>query len=77
MSKTPHEIRLDILKMALESEFIRYNTECEVVRSNWQVALDSARDEHRNLPILSGLPEFPSEKAIIDRAKFFSKFVGL
>ena len=71
MSKTPFEIRLNLLDMARDLVMQDFNTKKEMLMDEW----------HRNSEIDRSIPlpkleEFPTEEDIIAKAKLFNAFVS-
>ena len=65
MSKTPYEIRLDLIKMAQDQLNQRYYNQFEVARHNAQIA---------SRP-LNEVPEFPSTEQLLLEAEKLKQFV--
>jgi len=65
MSKTPYEIRLDLIKMAQDQLNQRYYNQFEVVRHNAQIASQP----------LNEVPEFPSTEQLLLEAEKLKQFV--
>ena len=65
MSKTPYEIRLDLIKMAQDQLNQRYYNQFEVVRHNAQIASSP----------LNEVPEFPSTEQLLLEAEKLKSFV--
>jgi hypothetical protein len=65
MSKTPYEIRLDLIKMAQDQLNQRYYNQFEVAKHNAQIA---------SLP-LNEVPEFPSTEQLLLEAEKLKSFV--
>ena len=65
MSKTPYEIRLDLIKMAQDQLNQKYYNQLEVVRHNAVVA---------NTP-LNEVPEFPNTEQLLLEAEKLKTFV--
>jgi hypothetical protein len=65
MSKTPYEIRLELIKMAQEQLNQRYYTKYEVARFN-------AETEKRSL---NEVPEFPDSAQILVEAEKLKSFI--
>lgn len=65
MSKTPYEIRLDLIKMAQDQLNQRYYNQFEVVKHNAVVA---------NRP-LSEVPEFPNTEQLLLEAEKLKQFI--
>lgn len=65
MSKTPYEIRLDLIKMAQDQLNQRYYNQFEVKKHNAQIA---------NAP-LNEVPEFPSTEQLLLEAEKLKVFV--
>jgi len=65
MSKTPYEIRLDLIKMAQDQLNQRYYNQFEVARHNAQIA---------SAP-LNEVPDFPSTEQLLLEAEKLKQFV--
>jgi len=65
MTKTPYEIRLELLKMAQDQLNQRYYQKFEVVRRNADI-------EER---ALTEVPEFPDTKQILNEADILKTFI--
>lgn len=65
MSKTPYEIRLELIKMAQDQLNQRYYNQFEVKRHNASIA---------NQP-LTEVPEFPSSEQLLLEAEKLKTFV--
>jgi hypothetical protein len=76
MSKTPYEIRLEVLKMAQDVEMQHYYANRERIMSNWQTQVDTARLKNELPPEMPEIPEFPSEEAIVKKAHFLGEYVN-
>ncbi len=71
MSKTPYEIRLDLLRLAKESLFEPYFYE----RSNLEQQWSAARDINPGAPFPT-MPAAPSTEDIIAEAKKLNEFIS-
>lgn len=71
MSKSPYEIRLDLLKLAKESLFEPYFFE----RSNLEQQWNAARDVNPHAPFPK-MPAAPTTEDIIAEAKKLNEFVS-
>jgi len=71
MSKSPYEIRLDLLRLAKESIFEPYFYE----RSNLEMQWNAARDVNPNAQFPS-MPNAPTTEDIIAEAKKLNEFVS-
>jgi hypothetical protein len=67
MSKTPYEIRLELLKMAQDQLTQRYYQQVNVVQHNAGV-------ENRKIS-LTEVPEFPSTQEILNEAENLKTFI--
>lgn len=65
MSKTPYEIRLDLIKMAQDQLNQRYYNQFEVKRHNASI---------NNQP-LTEVPEFPSSEQLLVEAEKLKTFI--
>ena len=71
MSKTPYEIRLDLLRLAKETLFEPYH--CE--RSNLEQQWNAARDVNPHA-VFPEMPLAPSTEDIIAQAKKLNEFIS-
>lgn len=71
MSKSPYEIRLDLLRLAKESLFEPYFYE----RSNLEQQWSAARDVNPSAPFPS-MPKAPTTEDIIAEAKKLNEFIS-
>jgi hypothetical protein len=67
MTKTPYEIRLELLKMAQDQLTQRYYQKFEVARRNADIAEEKLS--------LNEVPEFPSTKEILNEAEVLKTFI--
>ena len=67
MSKTPYEVRLDILKMAQEQAHAKYYSQCEQVY----------RKESAGETLSADMPKFPTSEEILAEAAKLKSFVDL
>jgi hypothetical protein len=65
MSKTPYEIRLELLKMAQDQLNQKYYQKMDVARYN---------SEKRNEP-LTEIPQFPTNTEILSEAQTLKSFI--
>lgn len=76
MSKTPYEIRLELLKMAkemLESDFF---TKRDLIKEEWQNKVSLALDQKAELPTMPTMPPFPTAEQILTKARELNEFVS-
>ena len=71
MSKTPFEIRLNLLDMAKDLAMQDFNTKKDMVMDQWNRSLEV----DRTIPIPT-LEAFPTEADIIAKAKMLNAFVS-
>jgi hypothetical protein len=76
MSKTPYEIRLEVLKMAQEAEMQNYHANREALMNNWQVQVDTARQYNQPIPTMPAMPAFPTQEAVVSKAQFLGEFIN-
>ena len=69
MSKTPYEIRFDVLAMAEE----RLKQQYFAAMNQWE--LGAKRDHTGNVIDTSGMPTWPTDQQIIDLANSLKNFV--
>ena len=75
MSKTPFEIRLEILDMAKGIVMEDYYAKQNWIREKWEFESSTARDIGSPLPIRPENPEFPSSEQILEKAKELKAFI--
>jgi hypothetical protein len=73
MSKTPYEIRLDLLKLANEILTTPVFQKREALREEYHSKLTDANRESTSYPVL---PDFPSATDVIVKAKELNDFVS-
>ena len=76
MSKTPYEIRLEVLKMAQEAEMQNFYANREALMNNWQVEVETARNHNKIPPAMPTMPEFPTQEAVVSKAQFLGEFIN-
>ena len=76
MSKTPYEIRLELLKMAKDMLGDEYYGKREVISNDWSTKVESARHAGQTPPEHPGYPNYPSESEIIAKAQVLNGFVS-
>lgn len=67
MTKTPYEIRLEVLKMAQDQANAKFY-------NSWETAARKA-DLNENASLLTEVPEFPTAESIITEANKLKTFV--
>ena len=75
MSKTPFEIRLEILEMAKGIVMEDYYAKQNWIREKWEFESSTARDTGGALPNRPENPEFPSSEQILEKAKELKAFI--
>jgi len=77
MSKTPFEIRLELLKMSKEMLEHNYHSQKELIMRSWDNDVEVARNNNYvHMPVCPTLPAFPSEVEIIAKAKLLNEFIS-
>ena len=76
MSKTPYEIRLEVLKMAQDAEMQNYHLNRDALMTNWQTQVDTARLKNEDPPAMPAMPAFPTEQAVVQKAQFLSEYIN-
>lgn len=76
MSKTPFEIRLELLKMAKEMLEQDYFSKREQISSDWNSQVNAAMNSNIAPPVHPGFPEYPSELDIIQKAHVLNSFIS-
>lgn len=71
MSKTPYEIRMELLKLAKDSLFEPTHMKREAMLQEWHAARET--DVNKSFP---ALPQFPSTNEIIAEATKLNAFVS-
>ena len=75
MSKTPFEIRLEILDMAKGIVMEDYYAKQNWTREKWEVESSIARDTGVTVPNRPENPEFPTSEDILKKAKELKAFI--
>lgn len=75
-NKTPYEIRLEVLKMAQDTEMQHYYANRERIMNNWHTQVETARIRNETPPEMPEMPAFPSEQAIVQKAQFLGEFIN-
>lgn len=75
MSKTPFEIRLEVLAMAKEMAIEDYYANQEKLIREWDRDTENARHSGSPRPNAPQLPNFPSETDIVKKAQFLSEYI--
>lgn len=73
MSKTPYEIRLELLKLANEILVTPIFQRREALMSEYHSKIT---DENRNSISFPTLPEFPTTDTIVSEAERLNKFIS-
>lgn len=76
MSKTPFEIRLELLKMAKEMLEADYFSTKERLQTEWQIKVGRSNETNEPLPEHPAIPPFPTATDIIEKAKTLNTFVS-
>lgn len=76
MSKTPYEIRLEVLKMAQDIELHHYQSNCDAIMRNWETSVETARVRNETPPEMPEMPVFPTEQVIVSKAQFLGEFIN-
>lgn len=71
MSKTPYEIRLELLKLAQDQTRDEYYREWEKA----VVKMEGVQDTDKKLSILNEVPSYPTSQEILIEAEKFKTFV--
>ena len=72
MSKTPYEIRLELLKLANDILTAPVHNRREALMNEYHSKLT---DENRNDLAFPTLPEFPTTETVISEAERLNKFI--
>jgi hypothetical protein len=75
MSKTPFEIRLEILDMAKGIVMEDYYAKQNWLREKWESESSAARDTGGTVPNRPENPEFPTSDIILKKAKELKAFI--
>lgn len=76
MSKTPYEIRLEVLKMAQDAEMQNYYANREALMQNWQTEVETARINEATPPPMPAMPQFPTQESVVKKAVFLGEFIN-
>lgn len=75
MSKTPFEIRLEILDMAKGIVMEDYYAKQNWTREKWEFESSAAKDTGSTIPNRPNNPEFPTSEDILKKAKELKAFI--
>lgn len=73
---SPFEIRLELLKMALDLSTQEFFTKKEQLTNQWSMECETARLKGIEPPNIPPQPSFPTEKEIITKAETLNVFVS-
>jgi len=73
MALTPFEIRLELLKMSKELLEQDFHTRRDTAMRKWELAASTNKDGQE---FLTEIPAYPSESAIINKAKLLNEFIS-
>lgn len=76
MSKTPFEIRLELLRMAKEMLEADYFSTKDRLQTEWQIKVGRANETNEPLPQHPIIPPFPLATDVIEKAKTLNTFVS-
>lgn len=76
MSKTPFEIRLELLRMAKEMLEADYFSTKDKLQNEWQIKVVRANETNEPLPLHPVFPMFPATSEVIEKAKALNTFVS-
>jgi hypothetical protein len=76
MSKTPYEIRLEVLKMAQDAALQQFYVNNERVMNSWQAQVETARIRNETPPEMPQMPDFPSEAIVVNKAEFLGEYIN-
>lgn len=76
MSKTPFEIRLELLKMAKEMLEQDYHTHKDMLRQMWEIEVVRANETNAPIPSSPIIPPFPTAFEVIEKARTLNAFVS-
>ena len=76
MSKTPYEIRLELLKMAKEMLEQDYFAKREALQNEWNVKVGIAERFNTDVPPFPTLPDVPTEQEVIIKASALNEFIS-
>jgi hypothetical protein len=76
MTTTPFEIRLELLKMSKELLETEYNSEWNMIQSEWFEQVAVAKDKGLPLPQRPIIKEMFTEQDIIQKAKELNTFIN-
>jgi hypothetical protein len=76
MSKTPFEIRLELLKMAKEMMEQDYFAKRDKISNEWHSSVEMHSKLNMTPPEYPELPPYPSEQEIIDKAQALNNFIS-
>jgi len=76
MSKTPYEIRLDLLRMAKEIHEADYFASRDTIIQGWNSQVDLAASHNEKKPAYPDLPAFPAASEIMKTASQLNGFIS-
>lgn len=76
MSKTPFEIRLQLLEMAKDMLATNYHNQTNIILTDWGNNVAKSLENKEELPAKPVLPSFPTEEEIIQKATKLNAFVS-
>ena len=76
MSKTPFEIRLELLRMAKEMLEADYFSTKDKLQNEWQIKVSRANETNEPLPQYPIIPPFPTATEVIGKAMTLNIFVS-
>lgn len=75
-SKTPYEIRLEVLRMAQSLVVDEFHIKRETLLRQWDSAVESAHRKGEDGPKMLDMPTFPTENDILYTASRLIEFVN-
>lgn len=76
MSKTPFEIRLELLKMAKDLLTDTYYSKREPVQNHWHYSAEAAKEHGLPVPPAPEFGNFPDDRDIVSLASKLNEFVS-
>lgn len=76
MSKTPYEIRLELISMAQQMVFDEYHIKKEYILEQWRNSREDCKSTNAAPMEPPILPDYPTEEQIMKKAEFLNNFVS-
>lgn len=75
-TKSPFELRMDMLAMAKEILEKQFEINKEFAMKSWELAVDTANKAKESMPAMPAVPKYPTYDEIVELAKKMNSFVS-